>query len=205
MIGRITGTLAVREADRVLVDTSGGVGYEVIVPARTPVGLPPVCSSRVLIIHTKVREDAITLYGFLDEADRRMFRLVQTVTGIGPKLALALVGTWDPQAIAHAVAMEDKKSLTRVPGLGPKAAGRICLELKDKVLAVVTADLTQSQITAMAPPQATPLAVEDTTAALAALGYTKREIERALKASAPISDDTVQSLLKRALKHLSPA
>ncbi len=205
MIGRLTGTLAVREADRVLLETAGGVGYEVIVPARTLVGLPPVGSSVVLVVHTKVREDAITLYGFLDEGDRRVFRLVQSVTGIGPKLALALIGTWEPQAIAQAIALGDTKALTRVPGLGKKTAERLCLELKDKILSVVTDGLTASQITAMPTPSADPPAVEDTTAALAALGYTKREIERAIKASSPGADDTVQSLLKRALKHLSPA
>ncbi len=205
MIGRLTGTLAVREADRVLVETAGGVGYEVIVPARTLVGLPPVGSPVVLVVHTKVREDAITLYGFLDHGDRTVFRLVQSVTGIGPKLALALVGTWEPEAIAHAIALGDVKALTKVPGLGKKTAERLCLELKDKILGVVTGGLTVSQIVAVAPSASAPPAVEDTTAALAALGYKRREIDRALKASKPVPDDTVQSLLKRALKHLSPA
>jgi holliday junction DNA helicase RuvA len=205
LIGRVTGTLAIREADRVLVDTAGGVGYEVIVPARTLVGLPPVGSPIVLVVHTKVREDAITLYGFLEAADRTVFRLVQGVTGIGPKLALALVGTWEPQAIAQAVAMGDVKALTKVPGLGKKTAERLCLELKDKILGVVTAGLSESQITALPSASADPPAVGDTTAALAALGYHKREIDRALKASHPVLADTVQSLLKRALKHLSPS
>jgi Holliday junction DNA helicase RuvA len=204
MIGRLTGTLAAREADRVLIDTSGGVGYEVIVPARTLVGLPTVGSPVTLVIHTQVREDAITLYGFLETGDRTVFRLVQSVSGIGPKLALALVGTWEPEAIAHAVAREEISSLTKVPGLGKKTAARLCLELKDKILGVVAAGLTESQIRSFPAAAAVP-AIEDTTAALAALGYNKREIDRAIKVSTPVPEDTVQTLLRRALKALSPA
>ena len=204
MIGQLIGTLASREADRVLVATPGGVGYEVIVPARTLIGLPAVGGPVTLVVHTQVREDAITLYGFLDHADRAVFRLVQGVTGIGPKLALALVGTWEPRAIAEAISREQISSLTKVPGLGAKTAARLCLELKDKILGVVLQGLTESQVQAMAAHTGVVPAIDDTTAALAALGYNKREIDRAVQASKPVPDDTVQSLLRRALKFLSP-
>ena len=92
MIGRIRGTLLEQEPDRVVVETAGGVGYEVFVAPRLMMELPPAGEEVTLFVHTQVREDAITLYGFADRTDRAVFRLVLTVQGIGPKLAMALVG-----------------------------------------------------------------------------------------------------------------
>jgi Holliday junction DNA helicase RuvA len=202
MIGRLRGTLLETEPDRVLVETSAGVGYEVRVAPRALMELPAVGSEVTLHVHTQVREDAITLYGFGTLADRRMFRVVQSVTGIGPKLALALVGTIDPRTFADAIAQDDIAGLTRIPGLGKKTAGRLCLELKDKL-----GDLLPNPILAAAlgaSGSSSPAAVEDATAALAALGYTGREIKKALGTALPTAHDTVQTLLRRALKVLGP-
>jgi len=208
VIGRIRGVIIDREPDRVLIETAGGVGYEVRIAPRLLLELPPPGDEATLFIHTQVREDDITLYGFQDRTDRAVFRLVMTVQGIGPKLAMALVGTTEPEALAGAIAREDVAALTRVPGLGKKTASRLVLELADKLDKLLIAEgreFAAEAAAGMAAPAAEPPAVEDTRAALAALGYNNREITRALKTAAPQPDDTVQSLLRRTLKALSPA
>ena len=204
MIGHIRGKILTREPDRVLVEAAGtGVGYEIRVSARTLVNMPPAGDEVTLAIHTQVREDAITLFGFLDEGDRALYRLVQSVTGIGPKLALAVQGTVEPGVFAQAILADDVTGLSRIPGLGKKTASRLCLELKDKVsgLGVISESAPDG---APAAAELSP-AEQDATAALAALGYSAREIKRALTHARPTVDDNVQSLLKRALKELSPA
>lgn len=202
MIGLLRGMLAACGPDRLVLDC-GGVGYEVVVTPRTLADLPTRGSEVTLHVHTQVREDAITLYGFGSEADRQAFRVLMTVTGIGPKLALAIVGTTEPEALARAIAAEDVRGLSRIPGLGNKTAARICLELKDKLGKLVA----QPRLVAGGPPVVAAgetEATRDATEALAALGYNAREIARALATAAPRSDDTVQTLLRRALQALSP-
>ena len=206
MIGRLRGVLLTQEPDLVLVETSSGVGYEVRVAPRTLIDLPAVGSEITLHVHTQVREDAITLYGFLTEQDRAVFRTVQSVSGIGPKLAMAIVGTVEPQTLVAAIARDDIPGLSKIPGLGKKTAARICLELKDKLAKLLASGGVPSdgELVAAAGLRRAP-AVDDATDALAALGYNAREIGRALAAAEPTPEDTVQSLLRRALKSLSPA
>jgi len=202
MIGRLRGRLLSTEPDRVLVETGDGVGYEVLTAPRALMELPEVGSEVILHVHTHVREDAITLYGFGTDADRRVFRVVQSVTGIGPKLALALVGTIEPKALADAIARDDIAGLVRIPGLGKKTAARLCLELKDKLGKLLPHPSLSATLDGAGTSE--PPSVEDATAALAALGYNAREIGKALKAATPVPEDTVQTLLRRALKVLSP-
>ncbi len=203
MIGSLKGTLAAREPDAILVETAGGVGYEVRVAPRVLAALPAVGATVSLSVHTQVSQDAITLYGFSEAADRRVFRLVQSVSGIGPKLALAIVGTVEPEALARAIAGEDIAGLSKIPGLGKKTAARLCLELKDKLGRL----FEPGRLEALAgPPEAgDSQAVRDAEDALAALGYNAREIKKALSTATPTDADTVQSVLRRALKALSPA
>ena len=203
MIGSLTGTLAAREPDAILVETASGVGYELRVAPRVLAELPGVGEAVHLSVHTQVSQDAITLYGFSAPGDRRVFRLVQSVTGIGPKLALAIVGTVEPEALARAIAGDDIPGLSKIPGLGKKTAARLCLELKDKLAKL----FDPSALASAAPPAADVefAAVRDARDALAALGYNGREIKKALNAAAPTEQDTVQSVLRRALKALSPA
>ena len=203
MIGRLRGCLVAQDPDRVIVETGAGVGYEVLIAPRALTELPSVGSEVTLHIHTQVAETAITLYGFLQEQDKRLFRVVQTVSGIGPKLALAVVGTTEPTALAEAIAREDIPGLTRIPGLGKKTAARLCIDLKDKLdRFLVPAGLGDRAVLSAAGTE--PAAVDDARAALAALGYNGKEIKKALTAAAPLKSDTVQTLLKRALKALSP-
>ena len=202
MIGSLKGTLVAREPDAILVETAGGTGYEVRVAPRVLSELPAVGEAVALSIHTQVSQDAITLYGFSESADRRVFRLVQSVTGIGPKLALAIVGTVEPEALARAIAADDIAGLSKIPGLGKKTAARLCLELKDK-LAKLFGPSPLASMSPLSPAESA--AVGDARDALAALGYNAREIKKALTSAAPSDEDTVQSVLRRALKALSPA
>ena len=203
MIGHLRGRLLSQDPDRVVVETGAGLGYEVLVAPRVLTELPPIGVEVALHVHTQVAETAITLYGFLRDEDKRLFRAVQTVSGIGPKLALAIVGTTEPRALAEAVAREDIAGLIKIPGLGKKTAARLCIDLKDKLDRFLVPEGLGS--TAVLASSSEPQALEDSRAALAALGYNAREIKKALAAASPSDDDTVQSILKRALKALSPS
>ena len=132
MIGKLTGRLDTVSLSAVIVDVAG-VGYEVTVGARTLSMLPPVGETVTLAIDTHMREDAIRLYGFATEHERAWFRALQTVQGVGAKVALAVLGTLSASELANAVALQDKGQVARAPGVGPKVAARIVAELKDKM------------------------------------------------------------------------
>ena len=132
MIGKLTGRVDQVSLNAVIVDV-GGVGYEVTVGARTLTMLPPVGEVVSLAIDTHVREDEIRLYGFASEHERAWFRALQTVQGVGAKVALSVLGTLSAADLANAVALQDKAQVARAPGVGPKVAARIVAELKDKM------------------------------------------------------------------------
>jgi holliday junction DNA helicase RuvA len=131
MIGKLRGIVDTVGADHAIID-AGGVGYEVACPARTLAALPPPGEPVTLSIETHVREDSIKLYGFLTQAERGWFRLLQSVQGVGAKVALSILGTLDTGQLASAIALQDKSMVTRAPGVGPKVALRIVNELRDK-------------------------------------------------------------------------
>jgi holliday junction DNA helicase RuvA len=131
MIGKLRGAVDAVGADHAIIDV-GGVGYEVACSSRTLAALPPPGEPATLSIETHVREDAIKLYGFLSEAERGWFRLLQSVQGVGAKVALSILSTLDIGQLAQAIAMQDRAAVTRAPGVGPKVALRIVNELKDK-------------------------------------------------------------------------
>jgi holliday junction DNA helicase RuvA len=132
MIASLTGIVAQATSDSVVVDVNG-VGYLVFASARTLGRLPARGESTRLLIETHVREDHIHLYGFGDESERGWFRLLTTVQGVGARIALAILSTLAPEAIATAVMAQDKAALIRADGVGQKLAQRIVIELKDKV------------------------------------------------------------------------
>lgn len=132
MIGKLTGRLDEVGPTSLIVDVNG-VGYEVTCAARTLASLPAVGETVSLAVDTHVREDAIRLYGFATEHERAWFRALQTVQGVGAKVALAVLGTLDANDLANAVALQDKNQVARAPGVGPKVASRIVAELKDKM------------------------------------------------------------------------
>ena len=173
-----------------------GVGSEVHAPlgTRGRLGEGPV----TLSIHTHVREDAITLFGFATADDRRVFRMLLGVTGIGPKVALALLGHLDAHALATAVARQDPAAFKGVPGVGKKLVERLLLDLRDKPLAL-GAPPPASAKSGAAPLGDVPTAV---VSALVNMGYKRAEVERALESLEPREDATLESLLRDTLAAL---
>ena len=171
MIGRLTGTLAEKAPPQLLVDV-GGVGYEVDVPMSTFYNLPDTGGKVTLFTHLVVREDAHLLYGFGSEHERRAFRLLTRISGIGAKIALAVLSGLSVAELAQAITLQESGRLTRVPGIGKKTAERILLEMKDKL----GADLS----TAVGVHRPAP-ASSDILNALIALGYSDKEAVAALK------------------------
>lgn len=132
MIGKLTGTIDVLSSDGLVIDVNG-VGYVVHAGAKTLARLGPSGTAASLLIETQVREDAINLYGFADHAERDWFRLLVTVQGVGAKVALSILSVLTPDDLATAILAQDKASVARANGVGPKLAQRIVTELKDKV------------------------------------------------------------------------
>ena len=171
MIGRLSGTLLEKNPPQLLLDVQG-VAYEVDVPMSTFYNLPQNGERISLFTHLVVREDAHLLYGFGTETERRAFRQLLKVNGIGAKIALSLLSGLSVAELAQAVTLQETARLTRVPGIGKKTAERLLLELKDKL----GADLTQAVgINRPAP------AASDITHALISLGYSEREAVAAVK------------------------
>ena len=139
MIGKLTGMLDSYGEDFIIVDV-GGVGYVVHCSARTLQALPAPGDPVTLAIETHVREDQIRLFGFITGVEREWFRLLQTVQGVGTKVALSVLGTLAPADLASAIALRDKAMIARSPGVGQKVAERIVTELKDKAPAYAAVD-----------------------------------------------------------------
>ena len=133
MIAHLSGTLALKEADRVVVKTASGVGYECFVPTRSLEALPPAGSSVELHTHLAVREDALTLFAFVTAEERRVFQRLITASGVGPKLAMAMLSQLPAERIVRAIHEHDIAALSSVSGVGKKTAERVILELKDKL------------------------------------------------------------------------
>ncbi|HWL05777.1 MAG TPA: Holliday junction branch migration protein RuvA, partial [Xanthobacteraceae bacterium] len=139
MIGKLRGVIDSYGDDYVILDVQG-VGYHVHCSARTLAALPAAGEAATLSIDTYVREDMIRLYGFVSDTEREWFRLLQTVQGVGAKVALAVLGTLPAADLASAIALRDKAAVARTPGVGPKVAERIVSELKDKAPALAGID-----------------------------------------------------------------
>jgi Holliday junction DNA helicase RuvA len=203
MIGKLTGRVDQVSLNAVIVDV-GGVGYEVTVGARTLTSLPPVGEIVSLAIDTYVREDEIRLYGFATEHDRAWFRALQTVQGVGAKVALAVLGTLSTTDLANAVALQDKAQVSRAPGVGPKAAARIVAELKDKMPTLAPAIRPGGGLTPVATlPEG--LAARDAVSALTNLGYAHGEAAAAISAAIGKAgrDARPEELIRLGLKELA--
>ena len=139
MIGKLKGIVDSYGEDHVILDV-GGVGYAVHCPGRVLQALPAAGEPATLSIETYVREDQIKLFGFLSDSEREWFRLLQTVQGVGAKVAMSVLGTLKPSELANAIALRDKAVVARAPGVGSKVAERIVTELKDKAPAFTNID-----------------------------------------------------------------
>jgi len=193
MIGRITGTLLEKNPPQILVDVAG-VGYEVDVPMSTFYQLPEVGARIVLYTHLVVREDAHLLYGFGSDEERRTFRMLTRISGIGAKIALAVLSGLSVGELAQAVTMQESGRLTKIPGIGKKTAERILLEMKDKL---------GTELAPVAGVNRPHPASSDILNALLALGYSDREAVGAVKA---LPDGVaVADGIRQALKRLAKA
>jgi len=187
MIGRLRGQLVDRVTDAILVEV-GGVGYEVFVAPRALAELPGIGEDVVVHTHHHVREDVAALYGFLSREARDLFRLLIGVSGVGPKVAMAILGTLTPDELRRAVVTDDADALTVVPGIGKRSAAKLMLELRPK-MELPDADLPASSS-----------ALVEVRGALEGLGYEPAEIREALAALPP--DLGVEDLLRKSLQRL---
>lgn len=184
MIGRISGEIVGVKPDRCLVDVNG-VGYEVAMTAKSIAALPGIGETTVVHTHLHVREDDMSLYGFGAEADRDLFRILLGVSGVGPRVALAMLGVFSAEALRKIVASEDVKALTQVPGIGMRGAQKIVLDLKPR-LADLEAEVIEGATSA-----------SQFRDALEALGYTSAEIREvipSIDADSPVTEQIRQAL-----------
>ncbi len=186
MIGRIRGEFVAAGTDAVTVDV-GGVGYEIAVTGRTFAELPGIGSEIVLHTHLHVREDQLALFGFTTADDRDLFRLLMGVSGIGPKVGLAILATMTADDLRRVVATDDAAALTAVPGIGKRSAQKLLLELRPKL------DVPDGDLQASGP-------LGEVRTALEGLGYQSDEISGVLR-DLP-GDLPVEELLKRSLQAL---
>ncbi len=195
MIGRLHGRLLAKQPPSILVDVNG-IGYEVDVSMTTFCELPAVDAPVTLHIHMAVREDGHFLYGFLTETERSAFRQLIKISGVGARMALAVLSGLNVDELAAAIARQDVACFTRIPGIGKKTAERLLLELKGKLDTVTaTAAATQSGTPLTSDP------LQDTIDALIALGYNAREAQSSVKAL-PTGVSTTEAI-RLALKQLS--
>jgi Holliday junction DNA helicase RuvA len=204
MIGKLKGVIDSYGEDNVILDVNG-VGYEVHCSARTLQALPALGEAATLSIETYVREDVIKLYGFASDAERGWFKLLQTVQGVGAKVALAVLGTLKPSELATAVAMRDKAMVARSPGVGPKVAERIVTELKDKAPAFADLDPAVVHFAGAVDEKPAPKPVSDAVSALVNLGYGQPQAAAAIAAAARATGEGADTatLIRQGLKELA--
>jgi Holliday junction DNA helicase RuvA len=204
MIGKLKGIIDSYGEDCITLDVNG-VGYLVHCSARTLHELPGIGQPATLSIETHVREDALRLFGFMSDVEREWFRLLQTVQGVGAKVALSVLGTLKPADLASAIAMRDKAMVARSPGVGPKVAERIVTELKDKAPAYAGLDPSVIRLSGAIEEKRAPQPVADAVSALVNLGYGGPQAASAIAAAArnaPEGADAA-SLIRLGLKELA--
>lgn len=204
MIGKLRGTVDSIGTDWVILDV-GGVGYIVHCSSRTLAALPGAGEVAVLAIETYVREDQIRLFGFESDLEREWFRLLQTVQGVGAKVALAVLGVLRASELANAIALQDRAALGRAPGVGPKVAARIVAELKDRAPAFSDVDIGLIQLQDDLGEKRAPSAVADAVSALVNLGYPQLQASTAISAALKSAGEGAQTatLIRLGLKELA--
>jgi holliday junction DNA helicase RuvA len=196
MIGQLRGLLADKRPNQVLVDV-GGVGYLVQVPLSTYASLGALHAEVTLLIYTHVREDALSLYGFLSSREKHFFELLLSASGVGPTLALKILSGMNVEELVPAIRANDLARLTKIPGVGRKTAERIVVELRDKIDAV--------SVETQKPASASPAGVEaDVVSALVNLGYEARATEGAVaEAKRSAGTNNFEKLLRASLQVLT--
>lgn len=199
MIGQLRGVLAAKRPNQIVVDV-GGVGYEVEIPLSTFYGLADLRGDVSLLIYTHVREDQITLFGFLSTREKQFFELLLSVSGVGPSVALKVLSGLSTDELVPAVQKGDLAQLTRIPGVGKKTAERIVLELRDKMAALVSGESNRAT---RHDPAGQGGIEGDVISGLVNLGYERRGVERAVEGVLKSSGGSFEALLKAALQQLS--
>jgi len=204
MIGKLKGLIDSYGEDYVILDVQG-VGYQVHCASRTLQALPSPGEAAVLSIETYVREDQIKLFGFRSDVEREWFRLLQTVQGVGAKVALAVLSTLSPSDLANAIALRDKAAVARTPGVGAKVAERIVSELKDKAPAFADVDPAVVKLSGALDDARAPRAVADAISALVNLGYGQPQATAAIAAASRDAGEKAETaqLIRLGLKELS--
>lgn len=197
MIALLTGLISHKSPDHIILDVHG-VGYRVQIPFSTYYELPEEGGAASLHIHTSVREDAISLYGFRTRLEKSFFQLLIAVSGVGPKLARDILSNIQPAPLAQALVQGDLNKLATIPGIGKKTAERLVLELKDKVGKL---DLSFLPAAGSREIPAEDVA-EDVISALLNLGYKEPQVRKALAGLDAAGGVSVEGLLKQALKTL---
>ena len=196
MIAYLEGTVLYQEHDACVLLTSGGVGYQVLLTTKGFLALPGAGSEARLFMHTVVREDALTLYGFFSREERDTFIILLSVPKLGPKTALAMLGCYEPAELATCIGREDVAALTTIPGIGTKTAKRLLLDLKDKLKPTMT--VSSGRVA----PKATEAG--DCAAALISLGYGRQEVEEVVRLLFEKEPDLdASSAIRQALKIFS--
>lgn len=203
MISFLRGEVAQVLPDRVVVEV-GGVGFEVLVSVRDAADMPPAGEDVKLYTNMSVSEDAIRLYGFLSQDDLNVYKTLITVSGVGPKAALGILGVLSANDVRFAVFSEDDKALAKAPGIGGKTAKKLILELKDKLKledAIQGADagFQSAEVSSSA---AIDAELADAVQALTALGYSNSEALRAVRKVKVTEEMSTQDILKQALKQI---
>lgn len=203
MIAHLYGEVVAVAPDSVVVDV-GGVGYRCLIPNSTRSRLPSVGQMVRLLTSLQVREDALTLYGFLTPEEHELFTLLLRVDGIGPKVALGILSAITPESFRRAVALEDVATLCRLPGIGKKTAQRLLLDLKDKLGSLGPGAGEEMAVLAAGGGSPEGDAWSDALEALISLGYSRTEAARALDQARPEAGDapTVERLVRLGLKYL---
>ena len=192
MIAHLRGKLISKHPNQAVVEAAG-VGYEVNISIPTFSGLPALGSEVGLFIYTHVREDALSLFGFLRSEDKQLFERLISVSGIGPKLAITILSGMETDAMVASIKGNNVPSLTRIPGIGKKTAERMVLELRDKLDAFGVPEAAAA---------ATPVE-EDVVSALVNLGYQRVLVEKALGRVTKATDETFDTLFRKSLAALA--
>jgi Holliday junction DNA helicase RuvA len=204
MIGKLKGIIDSYGEDFVVLDVQG-VGYLVHCSARTLQSLPATGEATALSIETYVREDQIRLFGFANDTEREWFRLLQTVQGVGAKVALSVLGALKPAELASAIALGDKAAIRRAPGVGNKVAERLVIELKDKAPAYADVDPAVIRLSGEVSDKRAPRPVQDAVSALVNLGYGQPQAAAAIAAASRSAGEGAETaqLIRLGLKELS--
>jgi holliday junction DNA helicase RuvA len=201
LIASLRGTILEKHPNRIVIDVNG-VGYDVFVPLSTFYGLGDAGSTITVRIHTHVREDALLLYGFATLLEQELFERLIGVSGIGPKVALAVLSGIEPQELIHAIERGDLARLIAIPGVGKKTSERIVLELKDRLPRAQPVTTAAGAVAANAP-----VMRDDVVSALVNLGYhrplAEKAAEAAMKTLGSVSDASFERMLKQALREVA--